>query len=105
MPIMTNTTYNCSICNKSSPQKSHHQTHINSEGHKNKCKILSLELEKKTLEELQKEYPIFKIENKNNLIKAIVESKEMETIVVSKKTEMEKKIVTNINQQIKFYGN
>jgi len=92
---MTNTTYNCVICDKSSPQKSHHQTHLKSETHLNKRMIFSLQLEKKSLNELKKEYPSIEIENKDDFIKALVESKEMEPIVTPKKTDNEKYERTN----------
>ena len=38
--------YYCRICKKYSKQKGHHDTHLNSEAHKNQRKIFELELEK-----------------------------------------------------------
>jgi len=88
---MTNTTYKCSICDKSSPQKSHHQTHLKSEAHQKNREIFSLKkLETKTLDELKKEYPSIKIEIKGDFIKAVLESKEMEQKIKNKTTKQEK---------------
>ena len=44
--------YYCKICKKYSKQKGHHDTHLNSEAHKNQRKIFELELEKLSKEKL-----------------------------------------------------
>ena len=56
--------YECLICKKSSSQKGHHDVHLTSSDHKQKCEIFKLKLENKTYDELIKEYPRFK--NINN---------------------------------------
>lgn len=56
--------YECLICKKSSSQKGHHDVHLTSSDHKQKCEIFKLKLETKTYDELIKEYPRFK--NINN---------------------------------------
>ena len=56
--------YECLICKKSSSQKGHHETHLESSDHKQKCEIFKLKLETKTHDELVCEYPRFK--NINN---------------------------------------
>lgn len=48
--------YYCRICKKYSKQKGHHDTHLNSEAHKNQRKIFELELEKLSKQELVEEY-------------------------------------------------
>jgi len=48
--------YYCKICKKYSKQKGHHDTHLNSEAHKNQRKIFELELEKLSKQELIEEY-------------------------------------------------
>jgi restriction endonuclease S subunit/type I restriction-modification system DNA methylase subunit len=68
--------YYCKICNKYSKQKGHHETHLNSEAHKNQRKIFELELEKLSKQELIKEYGcdviskiVQKMENEDNIYK------------------------------------
>lgn len=48
--------YYCRICKKYSKQKGHHDTHLNSEAHKNQRKIFELELEKLSKQELIEKY-------------------------------------------------
>jgi len=48
--------YNCQICDKKSSQKSHHDTHIRSEHHKDKTEIFKLKLGKKSINKLKKKY-------------------------------------------------
>ena len=64
--MKTSKKYKCNICNKVSKQKSHHDSHLISESHKDKCKIFILELEKKSGDELLETY---KSDNRNIIIK------------------------------------
>ena len=65
--------YNCKICNKRSQQKSHHEAHLATEGHKDKRIIQKLQLEKEMnepekieekLKEMENELPNYSINNK-----------------------------------------
>ena len=53
--------YYCKICKKYSKQKGHHDTHLNSEAHKNQRKIFELELEKLSKQELIEKYGCYVI--------------------------------------------
>jgi restriction endonuclease S subunit/type I restriction-modification system DNA methylase subunit len=51
-----NTTYECLICKTKPEQKSYNKTHLKSDKHKKKTEVFKLKLEKKTNNELIKEY-------------------------------------------------
>ena len=53
--------YYCGICDKVSNQKSHHEAHLQSELHLTKVENFRLELEQKSIDEILKEYPEYKI--------------------------------------------
>jgi len=48
--------YNCQLCDKKSNQKSHHETHIKSEHHKDKVEILRLKLDNNSIKKLKTKY-------------------------------------------------
>ncbi|ADO67048.1 putative DNA N6-adenine methyltransferase [Cafeteria roenbergensis virus] len=48
--------FTCQICDKTSKQKSHHDTHLDSEHHKDKMEILKLKLEKQSKKHLIKTF-------------------------------------------------
>lgn len=63
--------YKCQICDKKSSQKSHHNTHINSEHHKDKTEIFKLKLEKESKKKLKKKYGYSEISKIMELISGI----------------------------------
>ena len=55
--------YNCQICNKESSQKSHHDVHLLTNDHKQRCEIFRLTMNQKELDEIYKEHHQFKNES------------------------------------------
>ena len=66
--------YNCKICDKRSQQKSHHEAHLETEGHKDKRKIKELELGKNDFH--NKEGKKMNDEEKNNYINNLLQNME-----------------------------
>ena len=81
--------YYCGICEKKSSQKSHHEAHLLSEGHKDKREILRLRMDKKqycdTTTGKRK-----KGKEKGEHIENILDKKENHIIEVNESTECQK---------------
>ena len=75
----------CNVCNKKSQQKSHHQSHLDSNSHKSKSKILELELEKLSLDELKNKYGITDIKEIVKIVSGIYKPYEMKKVKKSNK--------------------
>ena len=86
--------YECLICKKSSSQKGHHETHLASSDHKQKCEIFKLKLETKTHDELICEYPVFK--NNTVILEGIPPIEGEENIVNQNKIDIIERIIQSM---------